>query len=339
MNESSNKRAVIVGLFVILGLTFLVGGILMVGNLHETFKKKMEIVSFFDDVNGLQKGNNIWFSGVKIGTVSKIQFYGNAQVVVNLNIETKVQQYIRKDAKVRISTDGLIGNKILVIYGGTEGYAEVQEGDTLAVQKTISSEDMMSTLQKNNDNVLVITTDFKSVSADMKAVASDFKSISKKLTTNEGSVGKLLNDDALYNNINTATVSLKNASAKAQEMVASLNNFTARLNKKGTLVNDLTTDTVVFNSFKNSILQLQNVADTASRFITDLKATANNPNSSVGVLLRDEEAGAYLKGTMKSLESGSKKLDENLEALQHSFLLRCFFKKKEKAAKKNLVKQ
>ncbi|PZR35418.1 MAG: MCE family protein, partial [Azospira oryzae] len=34
MNESPNKRAVIVGLFVIVGLAFLLAGILMIGNLH-----------------------------------------------------------------------------------------------------------------------------------------------------------------------------------------------------------------------------------------------------------------------------------------------------------------
>src|SRR5436190_338124 len=119
MNESSNKKAVVVGLFVFIGLAFLVAGILMVGNIHDTFKRKMKVVSLFDDISGLQTGNNVLFSGVKIGTVSNLRFYGKSQVEVTMNVETKAQQYIRKDAKVKISTDGLIGNKILVIYGGT----------------------------------------------------------------------------------------------------------------------------------------------------------------------------------------------------------------------------
>ena len=157
MSESKNKRPVLVGLFVFVGLLFLTGGILMVGNLNETFKRKMKVYSLFEDVEGLQPGNNVWFSGVKIGTVSKIQFYGQSQVGVIMRIDKKDKRYIRKDSKVKLSTDGLIGNKILIIYGGTSLSPEVEEGDTLSVEPTFSSEDMINTLQENNKNVLEIT--------------------------------------------------------------------------------------------------------------------------------------------------------------------------------------
>jgi phospholipid/cholesterol/gamma-HCH transport system substrate-binding protein len=320
MNESPNKRAVIVGLFVFLGFVFLIAGTLMVGNLHETFTNKMEIVSLFDDVGGLQTGNNVWFSGVKIGTVSDLNFYGKSQVEVHLKIDIKTQQYIRKDAKVKLSSDGLIGNKILVIYGGTDKFAEVQEGDTLGVEKTFSSEDMINMLQENNKNILAIT--------------ADFKTISKTLAAGEGTIGKLLTDSSVYSNINAATASLQSASAKADKLVGSLADFSSNLNKKGTLANELTTDTVVFNSVKASVLQLQQIADTATAIVTNLKLASSNPNSTIGVLLHDEESGTLLKETIKNLERSSIKLDEDLEAAQHSFLLRGYFKDKEKAAKK-----
>jgi len=232
MNESPNKRAVIVGVFVIVGLIFLLSGILIIGNLRETFNRKMELVSLFDDVGGLQPGNNIWFSGVKIGTVSSMEFFGKSQVEVSMNVATKAQKYIRKDAKVKISSDGIIGNKILVIYGGTEKFQEVQDGDTLRVEKTFTSEDMINTFQENNKNLLAITT--------------DIKAISKKLAAGEGTIGKLLNDSLIYTNINATIVSLQNASAKAQQLVSSLAVFSSGLNKKGTLANELTTDTLVF---------------------------------------------------------------------------------------------
>ncbi|MCX6305926.1 MAG: MlaD family protein [Bacteroidetes bacterium] len=322
MNKAQRNRPVLVGLFVLIGLIFLIGGILMVGNLHETFKKKITVVSLFDDVSGLQTGNNVWFSGVKIGVVSNLHFYGKSQVEVSMKVETKAQQYIRKDAKVKISTDGLIGNKILIIYGGTSRHQEIQEGDTLEVEKTFSSDDMINTLQENNKNLLAITT--------------DFKAISKKLAAGEGTVGKLLNDNSVYDNINAATASLQNASVKAQQLAGSLALFSSGLNKKGTLANALITDTVVFNSVKASVLQLQKIADTAALFVTNLKDAGCNPNSAIGVLLHDKEAGAHLKETIKNLESSSKKLDEDLEAAQHNFLLRGFFKKKAQAAKDSL---
>ena len=320
MSESPNRHAVVVGIFIFIGLVFFLAGILLVGNLHETFKRKMEIVSLFDEVNGLQKGNNIWFSGVKIGTVSSLDFYGKSQVEVSMKIETKSQQYIRKDAKVKISSDGIIGNKILVIYGGTEESAEVQDGDTLAVEKTFSSEDMINTLQENNKNLLAIT--------------ADFKSISTKLAAGEGTIGKFLDDSSVYENINAATASLRNASEKALQLVSSLAVFSSNLNKKGTLANELVTDTLVFNSVKTTVLQLQQITDTATVFITDLKQAGSNPDSPIGLLLNDEESGARLKETFKNLDSSSKKLDEDLEAIQHNFLLRGFFRKKAKNQQK-----
>ncbi|MBC7389972.1 MAG: MCE family protein, partial [Opitutaceae bacterium] len=181
MNESPNKRAVMVGIFISLGILFLIGGILTIGNIHGTFTKKMNVVAVFDNVNGLQAGGNVWFSGVKIGTVKKLDFFGRSEVKVTLNLNKSTQDYIRKDAKVKISTDGLIGNKILEIYGGTAKAESVSEGDTLAVEKSLSTEEMMSTFQANNKNVLEIT--------------NDLKSISKNLANGNGSIGKLLKDE------------------------------------------------------------------------------------------------------------------------------------------------
>ena len=323
MNEPSKIHTVIVGLFIFIGIAFLLTGILIVGNLRETFNRKMKVVSLFDDVGGLQRGNNIWLSGVKIGTVDNLNFYGKTQVEVIMNIETKAQKYIPKDSKVKLSNDGLIGNKILVIYGGDEKLRSVQEGDTLTVEKTFTSEDMINTLQENNKNLLAIT--------------SDFKTLAHKLVAGEGTIGKLLNDSSVYKNINAATASLQLASAKAHLMVSSLADFSSSLNKKGTLANELTNDTVVFKSVRASVLELQQIADTASLFVSNLKKAGSNPNSSIGVLLHDEVAGARIKETIRNLESSSAKLDEDLEAAQHNFLLRGFFKKKAKNAEKDTV--
>ncbi|HEX7414806.1 MAG TPA: MlaD family protein [Bacteroidia bacterium] len=320
MNESPNKRAIIVGIFVLVGILFLIGGILTIGNLHETFISKIQISTLFDDVNGLQKGNNIWFSGVKIGTIEKVEFHGKSQVKIIMNIDEKSQQYIRKDAKVKISSDGFIGNKILIIYGGTSKAGAITEDDTLSAEKTFSTEDIINTFQKNNENVLSITT--------------DFKTISKNLVDGKGSIGKLLKDELVYTNITASSNSIKNAADKAEQLMTSLTIFSSGLNKKGTLANQLNTDTVVFNSIKKSALQLNQITDTASLFIANLNAASHNPKTPVGVLLNDKEAGANLKSTIKNMDSSSQNLNKDLEGLQHSFLLRRYFKKEAKKSKK-----
>jgi len=318
MKDTRNKRAVIVGLFVFIGIIFLILGILAIGNLNETFKRKIEVVTVFDDVSGLQKGNNIWFSGVKIGIIKNLEFNADRKVTVIMNVDDKAVPYIHKDAFVKLSTDGLIGNKILIIYGGSFLSPQIEKGDTLGVEKTFTSEDMINTLQENNKNLLAIT--------------NDFKLISNKLANGEGTVGKLLNDDAIYAQLDAASLSLQKASARAEQLIGSLATFSEGLNKKGTLANEITTDTIVFNSLKTTVLQLQQMADTASVFINNIKEAGSNPKTSVGVLLHDEESGARLKQIIINLESGSKKLDEDLEAAQHNFLLKGYFKKKDKAS-------
>lgn len=164
MNETSNKRTVVYGIFVVIGIVFLIAGVLFIGSLHKTFESKMTIVSVFEDVNGLQKGDNVWLSGVAIGTVSELRFNGISQVEVSIKIDKTVRPFIRKDARIKLGSNGLIGNKILVIYGGTKTQPEIRDGDTLYMEKSFSTEDMMITLQENNKNILAITTDFKAIS-------------------------------------------------------------------------------------------------------------------------------------------------------------------------------
>jgi phospholipid/cholesterol/gamma-HCH transport system substrate-binding protein len=231
-----------------------------------------------------------------------------------MNVEEKAVPYIRKDAFVKVSTDGLIGNKILIIYGGNMQSAEVKENDTLSVEKSLSSEDVINTLQQNNKNFLSIT--------------NDIKLISNKIAAGEGTVGKLLNDNALYEHLNQAAISLQATSGRAQQLVNSLATFSDKLNTPGSLINQLTTDTAVFNSIRASAQNLQSMSDSASALVSNLNSALANSKSPAGVLLNDEESGNRLKETIKNLESGSKKLDENLEALQHNFLLRGYFKGK-----------
>jgi phospholipid/cholesterol/gamma-HCH transport system substrate-binding protein len=328
MRSTGNKRGIIVGIFIVIGLAILIWAILTLGSQKNTFEKSIGVKTFFQNVNGLQKGNNIWFSGVKVGTIENVSLIGTGKVEVDMNINEKSIPYIHKNAKAKLSTDGLIGNKIIEIYGGTAQSPQIAEGDVLNNDELLSTDEMMATLSKNNDNLLEITNNLKVVSTQM--------------AEGEGSVGKLLKDETFANELIKTVGILKNASLNVQKLSANVNRYTARLNDSGTLANDLVSDTVIFSSLRSTVGKLQQMADKSNEVVNSLQGAANtvneglkNPNAPAGMLLGDEKTAASLKITMQNLQSASVKLNDDLEAVQHNFLLRGFFRKKAKAEKAN----
>lgn len=333
MKANNNKRAVAVGIFVLVGLAIFIAGILTLGSQKKTFEKKITVKAIFSDAGGLHAGNNVWFLGVKVGTVKKITFIGHSQVEIAMNIESNAQQFIMKDAKAKVSSDGFIGNKIVVIYGGSENSSPIAQDDMLAVENGLNTEEVLATFQENNKNLLDIT--------------ANIKLLSKQLVEGKGAAGKLLSDPVLANNLEVAVTGFKQASANAQRLTANISAYTARLQAEGSLTNDLITDTFVFSGLKTAVAQFQQMTKTGNEVTENLKLASNNirevsnhlssNNSPVGVLLNDKEAGNNVKLLLDNLQAGSQKLDENMEALQHNFLLRGFFKKKAKEAKKNNI--
>jgi phospholipid/cholesterol/gamma-HCH transport system substrate-binding protein len=327
MKTNMNKRGIVVGIFIVLGLAIFIAGVLTLGGQKKTFEKKVSVKAVFKDVGGLQVGNNVWFSGVKIGTVKKMSFTRDSKVEVVMSIETKAQQYIKKDAMAKISSEGFIGNKIVVIYGGSMQSAAIAENDALAVENGLSTDEIMATFQENNKNLLDIT--------------GNIKLISRKMLDGEGSIGKLLSDETLVNDLQIAVAGFRRAAAHVQSLTADISAYTSRLQSKGSLTNDLITDTVFFSSLRATALRLHEASKTinevteniklASSNISEVSNHLNSSKSPVGILLNDEEAGNNLKITLANLQSGTKKLNDDLEAVQHNFLLRGFFKKKAKA--------
>jgi phospholipid/cholesterol/gamma-HCH transport system substrate-binding protein len=320
MNESNNRRQVAVGVFIFIGLIILVTGILTIGGNHKTFVKTVSVKSVFDDVSGLQSGNNVWLSGVKIGTVKRLAFTGHSQVEVLMNIEKQAIPYVRKDSRAKISSDGLIGNKIIVIYGGTDGAGDIANGDYLRTERGISTEDRANTLQENNKNLLAIT--------------GDFKTISRRLTGAEGTIGALINDPALAGRMRATISNLDLVSANSEKVITNLVNYTAALNRQGVFANQLVSDTVIFRELRGTVVQLKQAASDASDFSEKLKSAGNGlsqTNTPVGLLLHDQGVATDMKTTVRNLQTSSEKLDEDLEAVQHNFLLRGFFRRKAKS--------
>jgi len=321
MSEQNNKKQIAVGAFITIGLAILIIGIFTIGGQRKAFVRTFPLEASFEDAQGLQSGNNVWLSGIKVGTVKKVAFAGGTGVDVVMNVEQGARDHIHKDAKVRIGTDGLVGNKIVIIEGGTPSAPVVSDNEKLAGQHYGGMDEMLGTLQANNANLLVIT--------------GNLKTVSQKLAEGQGTLGQLISDPTLGDGLKASISNLQAASAGSQKVIRNLQDYTAGLHRPGSLAEQLVTDTTVFASLKATVARLNDAAASASAFTEKMESAGDDihkglsdPNTPVGLLLHDQETADNLQRTIKNLRVSSKELADDLEAVQHNWLLRGFFKKR-----------
>jgi len=224
---SSPKFKFRLGLFVAGGLALFVIAIFIIGKQRNMFDPVYDLKATFFNVSGLQVGNNIRFSGINVGTVENIHIINDSTVMVNMSVRKAVQQFIKVDSEVTIGSEGLIGDRLLVISQGGSESPVAQQGALLSSNEPVETDEIMASLEVTAANAEVITGELAEIMA--------------QVNSGEGTIGKLIRSDDMANSLDK---------------------------------------------------------------------------------------------TMKNLESSTKGLDENMEAAQDNFLLRGFFRKKERAAKK-----
>lgn len=302
------------GLFVILGFTLFILAIYFIGNNKNLFGTTFHLQAHFKNVSGLKVGNNVRFSGINIGTVKEIEFVSDSAVVVDLIIKDDVQKYIKTDAIASIGTDGLMGDKVLTISPGTSSNQIVKNNATIASAKAVELEDLMIGLRKSVDNAQIITLQL-----------SEF---SLKINKGKGALNKVLTDEEFANSIEATLQNLKKSSNEFAIFTTNMNN------KNGTL-SKLMTDPVYANSIDRMLTNLEKSTNEFQRFSSKLNAE----KGILSKLLSDERLANSIDSSLINIEKGSKKLIEIENAAQHNFLLRGFFKKKEKALEKNNKKR
>jgi len=190
----------------------------------------------------------------------------------------------------------------------------------------MSTDDIVKVLQQNNQNLLSITT--------------DFKLLSHRMLQGKGTIGALLADSIMGEQLRGSMRNLQAATAGAAHLATQLDKFSNKLNTKGALADKLFTDTVTFSKIKSAAAQLQKAANNASTLTNNLNKASNKLNTTdnaIGILLNDPKGAEQVRTTLNNLQSSSVKLNEDLEAVQHNFLLKGFFKKKAKAKADSLA--
>lgn len=194
--EVTNK--IKLGIFISLGIALMILAIYFIGERQQLFRSTFRLSGIFKDVAGLQVGNNVRLSGVNIGTIDNISIISDTSVSVEIIIDEDAGQYIKKDAVASIGSEGLMGNKALIINPGTGGKKRIENGDILITSAPIDIDEILLTLKTTIENTSAIT--------------EDLASITKNIEAGKGTIGKLLMDKSVAHNFDATLVNLKEAS-------------------------------------------------------------------------------------------------------------------------------
>jgi phospholipid/cholesterol/gamma-HCH transport system substrate-binding protein len=202
------------GVFVTLGTFFFILAIYFVGKRQNLFDSTFRVSAVFKDVSGLQEGNNVRFAGINVGIIENIVIINDTSVQVDMQIQEKVHKFIKDDSRAIIGSEGLMGNKILVITPGSSGRI-ISKKAFIATNTPVNMDDIMKNVKVTVDNVA--------------SLSEDLSVITNNIREGRGTIGKLFMDSTLARNIDKTVVNIRKGAGGFQEnMEAAKNNILFR---------------------------------------------------------------------------------------------------------------
>ena len=294
MATHSQNFKVRLGLFIAGGLTIFVIAIFIIGKQQNLFNPVFKVTTNFFNVSGLQVGNNVRFSGINVGTVDNIKIINDSTVQVDLLIRKNVQQFIKADSEATISSEGIIGDRVIMITQGTFEAPMAKDGQQISSIEPIETDAIMANLQST------------AVSADV--ITKQLAEIMININTGEGVIGRLIQDTIMAENISLTIANIKKSSEGIDE--------TVEITKKNLF------------EFMEKLQLTVATTEIATVALGEIMTKINSGEGTLGMLIQDTTVANNLNQTLINLEKSSEKLDENMEALQHNFLFRRYFRKK-----------
>lgn len=310
-----------VGAVIVVALVVLTLAVYKLGQAANLFAKRYSLVIFLGNANGLQKGSTVLVAGQVAGTVSRVDFLPPDQdttrnLELTLSIDQNLQPQVRRDSKASVKTLGLLGDKVIDINPGTPRYAELQPGDTLTVSPSLDYDAVLAQAAGAVNDVVGLTKDLRQLTnglvqgkGTMGALLTD-RSLYDQLTSTlqrtsgllvkmqdpNGTFGRMLDDPKLYNNL-VQTVS------SADSLIVAMN---SRNGTMGSLLRDTTLyrNMVGITQGADSLMRLiAHGNGFASKMLTDqtLYDQLNKLVSDMSALIADmrKDPGRYMKGVVK----------------------------------------
>jgi phospholipid/cholesterol/gamma-HCH transport system substrate-binding protein len=298
-----------VGLTVVVASIALMTLIILMSGSGGLFTSKIYLKSYFPDASGLAEGAPVKLSGVDIGNVKKIRVVTehppDMPVEVTMKVNTNYHFFLRKDSKTILSTAGVLGATYINIDSAHATKPEVQDGDVLESKEEPGYDQVVRAANSSLQN--------------MDVLIKRLDRIVGFVESGQGSIGKLIYDASLYNQVRATVTQLQGIVSDISQANGSLgklieddqlyNQANATLDKINKMIDDVNAG----NGTIGKLLKDPSMYDNANKTVANIKQLTDDINAGKGALgkfTKDQQFADKLQNTMNRLSNLADKLDE-----------------------------
>jgi phospholipid/cholesterol/gamma-HCH transport system substrate-binding protein len=328
--KTVNLNQLRVGIFVLVAIVILIFLILNASGDINPFKKKLHLKAQFADANGLRKGSEVRLSGVRVGKIDDIKLLpptndpAAPRVEAVMTIEATIDgrpatERIRKDSTATQGSPSLLGNEMLInISPGTALAPQVADNDTLRSSSAntvndfaTSGTDLAQRLSKLSDQVSLIVKDVQdgkgtvgrlfndeALYNNLNATVRETEDVMRQIRSGNGSAGRFVNDPALYNNANEIALQLRRIS---EDLRAG----------RGTAGKLLTNDEL-YNRINRTADRLDRSVEQVNFMIAEINAG----HGTLGKLVKDEQIYNDARSAIARFNTTAERIDNIVASAQ-----------------------
>jgi len=271
----------------------------------ESFRGGYRLNALFDTVQDLKAGNSVKMAGVEVGRVEKITLVGD-KAKVTMKLHSGV--VVKTDSKAVVKFTGLMGQNFISIEFGSPDAPALQDNQMITTAEQPDLNAIMAKLDKaatgienfgksftgdKIDNLIGPLTDFiKQNSGHLGGAISNMENISGQIASGQGTVGRLIYTDSLYNSAFDTMTNLQNAVTQVRQVVNDVSGGRGTIGK-------LVTDETLYNATTSSMTNLNQILQ-----------KVNQGQGTIGKLVNDQEFYKNAKLAMQKLDKAADGLED-----------------------------
>ena len=322
-----NRSNLWVGIFVTVAVLLFGAGLFLIGNQHKAFRRHTDFYTDLANVDGISKGAKVRVNGMDAGQVQDVIIPSSPahKFRLKMTLDDRLHGLIRTDSIVSVETEGLVGDKFLLVRNGSEQSPEAPAGATLPGKEPFEIGKMLEqanglltqvggTITHVNGTITDVQGRLDGALASVTATVNNTNGVVTDLRHGKGAAGVLLSDAKTADDVRQVVVNTRDATENLDTTVKQVNGMVADVQQRQLIAK--LDDTL--NSTKSATQQLDQASQQVNKTLTSAFAQDQY----------GQDAGANLQQSLSNINAATGNLADDTEALKHEFLFKGFFKKR-----------